>query len=448
MLRPSSFLSVLEVYLRLLAHRSETPKTRAMSHPKPLTITNEQRQQIQQLRQELKGELPPDLDTELNLYRWIHGWSGNIREASQRFRTYIENRRAFHLDHAEFPDQFLSHPALLKYGLYFSFSLLPEAINPYDDSVVVVQKMENIDFHRMAKIMTCENFVALYFVVCERVFREILKKERETGRKSGLTIIYDLGNFPLWSYVNPNAPIHKIHKLCLHLLQDYYCDMLHRVYLVNAPTVLTIVLEIVKKFLNPMTQEKLVIIPDKETLLKNAHPSVVPVFYGGNYKLTDEQVKKYAQLGFNLNSETCALVPRTVTDADHFVPRQFPVAMVTEHLKPKQKFEVELKTGKKKGSKLHWQFWVNSEVHFAVLRVGESKHVGASDSHSSQKAFFSDGQRSLVFPRFILNTPKLPEEGYIVCDEGPATYVLEFANHSTSWFSLKLEYAAYVEDVI
>lgn len=319
---------------------------------------------IKEIRNIFDGGIPSDLDTDLNLRRWIRGWKGQINEIEPRLRAYIENRKIAKLDAPDYLDTFENNPVYIKYHKYFSISRHKNVVNSKDNCVLLFERMGNIDFNKMTKVIPCGEFNFLYFVVCEGLLRQILKQEKSSGKPSGLTVIYDMAGFNIMDYANPNSAILKITKHCFALLQDYYCDILHQIYIVNAPTLLSLMWELVKRFMNPATQKKIVILSSNfnEELQSKIDLDVLPICYGGKRRDTS---------GLN-EPETCCPKPAQITEEDFYVAR--PVdEFCTEYLKPGVAFEVKRKV-EKSHAKLYWQYRVNSDVEFGLVKVTTGKN--------------------------------------------------------------------------
>lgn len=317
---------------------------------------------IEKIRIIFDGKIPSDLNTDFHLLRWIHGWKSQMTEIEPRFRAYIENRKAAKLDDAKYLDQYHQHP-VYKYLKYFSISQEKSLINPKDNCILLIQRLENIDLHKIPKIISCGEFSMFMFVMCEAFLRHILNRETESGKPSGLTVLFDMKGLNLLQYANLNAPIFKILKDSLVILQDFYCDILHKVYVVNAPAVVTVMWEMIKRFLNPNTQQKFVIYgSDFKDDLKNVIDlNVLPVHYGGIKRDTSGTV----------NPDTLCPNPKTITQDDFYNPKKVE-NWTTEYIKPNTSFEIR-KTVDVPYSILTWQFWVNSDVEFAVIKNNQGK---------------------------------------------------------------------------
>lgn len=328
-------------------------------------LTDQEREAVDKLRDLFNGKIPEDLDTDLNLLRWIKGWKGQLNEIEPRLKSYIQNRRLTKIDGEDFLEKFETFPIYHKVFKYFGFSLADKPyVNTKDNTLFMSERLENVNFHSITnKALTCGEIINSSFQIMEAMFRHVLTQEKRSGRPSGITVIYDMYKVNALEYANPNCPIIKISKLCFAILNDYYCDVLNKIYVINAPMFIGLLWEIGKRFLAPATQKKVVILGSNyiEVLRNHFDLDVLPVQYGGNRRDTSGRV----------DPDTCCNVPvfipedykRVSIDCDDFI---------TEYIKPNSSFELR-KTVEISETKLLWKFWVNSEVEFCVLKEISSK---------------------------------------------------------------------------
>lgn len=327
----------------------------------------EERKGVEEIRALFKGSIPSDLDTDLHLRRWIHGWKGQLNEIEPRLKLYIENRKLATLDEPDYLDKFEEHPLISKFFKYMAVSREKSVINSKDNCVFLIQRIENVDLHSLTQIVTCGGFLMTNFALLEGYQRQILKQDNLSKHPSGLTILYDMAGMKVSDFMNPHSPFMKINKLCMAMFQDYYCDILHRIYVVNAPRMFAVIWDICKHFMNKNTQEKFFILGSnyEETLQQYIDVDILPIRYGGTKRDTTGLV----------NPETLCSEPATITEKDFFIPKKFD-DWELEHIKPHATFEVR-KTITKPHSLLSWQYWVNSDIEFTVVKVnaGIQKYV-------------------------------------------------------------------------
>ncbi|KHJ42785.1 CRAL/TRIO domain protein [Trichuris suis] len=360
-------------------------------------------------------DLPDELNTEINLNRWLTGWQCDVEKIRPVLQSYVENRRAAGFDDPQFLKNFTENQYIKKVLPLTSISTTPMVVNEKDNSIVVINRLGGVDHHKVTLATTPRELLMFYFTIAEYFYQQVLEQEKRSGKPSGITLIYDYEGFNLLEYANPRSPTMQLFSLGAMLLQDYYCELLTAFYLVNASSWIKVILGIAKKLLHPRTLGKVHFITGdhmKEELPKRISLNALPVEYGGNW----------TECGPNVDPRTCCSVNKPITDELYFKPSIFPNKSRV-WIPPNKKY-CAVVTVTKGGCTLKWQFFVSSAVSFAVS--------------------YKDGEESrLLLPRLVICTPhgeKLPEEGSIFCD-GTGKYALEFWNVSSTFFSLRLDLA-------
>lgn len=82
-------------------------------------------------------------------------------------------------------------------------------------------------------------------------------------------------------------------------------------------------------------------------------------------------------------------------------------------------FSMFFRKCEKDGQALLWQFMVNGDIEFDIIRIENADKV-------------------TVWPKLTLTTIKTPEQGFIRCRKGE--YYVRFTNPANSWIPLKLHY--------
>ena len=114
-------------------------------------------------------------------------------------------------------------------------------------------------------------------------YQDTIIREQEGGRRIlGIVMIMDmkgLGYGHLW------RPCLEILKATFTVDATYYPEGLHRLYLVNCPTMIMFAFNIVKGWIDPRVHEKITFLPPNETtetLLKVIDAERLPSFLGGS----------------------------------------------------------------------------------------------------------------------------------------------------------------------
>jgi hypothetical protein len=105
--------------------------------------------------------------------------------------------------------------------------------------------------------------------------------EKQTGKEvHGHVEIHDLKYFGMKHFY---MPLLLILKDTTQIDQDYYPEFLGRIFVVNTPKMFTAVWKIIKKWLDPIVQEKVTILGAdfREALLKEIDAANLPGWLGG-----------------------------------------------------------------------------------------------------------------------------------------------------------------------
>ncbi|KAI8877596.1 CRAL/TRIO domain-containing protein [Backusella circina FSU 941] len=97
------------------------------------------------------------------------------------------------------------------------------------------------------------------------------------------TLIFDCTNMSLWQ-LHMSAFYHL--KAIAEIVQQYYPETLHRLFIVNAPSAFVVMFKIIKPVLNPRTLDKIHVLGKdyKSVLLDYIDADSLPSFLGGNCK--------------------------------------------------------------------------------------------------------------------------------------------------------------------
>lgn len=338
-----------------------------MEDIKNFVISEKEEKDIKRIRDLFESEIPKDLDTDLNLYRWVHGWKGQLNEIEPRLKAYIQNRKLIKFDAEDYLETFESHPVYQYCFKYYSVSLVNKPyINSKDNTVFFSERWENVDFNEIvAKVISCGDVTVLTFIIMEALFRHVLNQEKRSGKPSGVSVVYDMHGCSVLQYANPHHPFLKLTKICIDLLQDYYCDILRQIYVINAPTVVNVLWGLTKVFMSEETRRKIIILGSnyKEVLQKCFDVDILPSHYGGNRRDTSGKV----------HPETCCTVPAVIAD-DYKRPSNMCNNFITEYIRPNCLFELR-QVVKHVPSTLMWKFWVNSDVEFGIVQQISGKKI-------------------------------------------------------------------------
>jgi len=236
--------------------------------------------------------------------------------------------------------------------------------------------------------------------------------------------LWSISATPCYRNIFPQSASFKLVAHLIRELKNCCCDLFRRIVIVNAPAHLEDPLAILESYIGGRTMSKVVVVRTRDEICKIIDPSMVPAQYGGKLRLESERVV-LGGVEWKVDPETCTLAPKHVTDADYTVPRLFAHKAVVEHIAARNLLEIRRHVTRA-GTRLIWQFMTNSEVQFTVVQLKGQDKVR-------------------LIPSWTVITPKLPEEGSVICKE-PGEYVLEFFNAQSGWnHQVKLEYKVEME---
>lgn len=132
-----------------------------------------------------------------------------------------------------------------------------------------------------------EDFCIWRLETNQRLMREA---ERRTGQAQyQLCVIEDLKGLG-WQHFNRSA--FKLVQIAAQVNDLYYPEQLKVCYIVNAPKLFSAIWNVVQRFFDPVTREKIQIFSNcpTEVLCKRIHPDSLPAFLGGNYTSGDGDV--------------------------------------------------------------------------------------------------------------------------------------------------------------
>ncbi|PIC38529.1 hypothetical protein B9Z55_010515 [Caenorhabditis nigoni] len=205
----------------------------------------------------------------------------------------------------------------------------------------------------------------------------------------------------------------KLWQIRSELWQDWYPEMVQRIYLTNPPRLLGLLWKVARVFLSEENLKRIEIISHTPDLAGKFLPAwLVPKEYGGEFVNTVPP-----------GDETGVSIRRKITSADYYKPYLHYKSHGIERPKPSHKdvspsdkfiFKIQVP----KDKKLLWDFIASGEVQFAIYK--------------------GNNRNDLVFPSLHLITNKLNEEGTLN-DVSDSEVSFEFQNLS-GYFTLKLEY--------
>ncbi|CAI5445858.1 unnamed protein product [Caenorhabditis angaria] len=384
-------------------------------------ITEAERKTIEEVRKRITDSLPEgipsDIDTDINLCRWIRGYKGDQIKLVDNFKHYIASRKAAGFVGEDFAEKFFEMDEIEPFLKWIASSRLQdrqwsEELNAY----LFVERAWSQP-REFIKTFKTSDYLLHCFGYSEMLQQLILRREKNQSPEKGpvqTIVIFDLSTVNITDYVNPMSGYMKLWQIRSELWQNWYPEMVQRIYLVNPPRLINLLWKVARVFLSEENLKRIEIVGNMPDLANKHLPRwFVPKEYGGDFVNTTPP-----------GDETGVSIRQKITNKDHYIPHLHYKAnglldrpkSSHKDISPNTPFVVNIQVGE--GKSLLWDFTVSGEVEFCISR--------------------NKNPNDLVYPRLHLVTNKLNEEGVLKkLREGE--YSLEFFNTS-GYFTLKLEY--------
>ncbi|XP_046633860.1 SEC14-like protein 2 [Daphnia pulicaria] len=378
-------------------------------------FNEKQKAVLKQFREALNDCQLPDSE-DVYLIRWLIARDFDLARAEKMLRNSIEWRRKFKIDALR---EELKEPEVLSKYFPAGFVGRDKFFNP-----LWLVRYGKTDMKGILRSTKKRDYVMKVIHLVESSIW-LVKSNPETYRRSPdaivqSTIIFDMEGFTMQHITNKQAM-----ESAIKLIQVYeanYPEYLHRVFVINAPTIFAIGFSMIKPFLNERTRNKIQIFNHdikqwKAALLTEIDAEELPACYGG--KKTDPDgnpnCATLVNMGgvvpksyyFSGKSDTTNKTPLTVANGSK------------EHLE----FQV-----KRAGDVLKWDFHTEEgDIAFALYKK-------------------QDGELNPIVHFDRVDCDMSTEEGELQCDD-TGVYVVEFDNNFSYlrskkiWYSIKVESA-------
>ncbi|CAJ0943232.1 unnamed protein product, partial [Mesorhabditis belari] len=387
--------------------------------------SKEEKERIETLRQKLLENLPngipTDLDTDLNLLRWIRGYQENFDSITQNFVKYVSSRKAAGFSDADLPEKFFEMPKIASYLPFIASSRLQDQQWLEENNAFLFVERSWNQPKEFIKSMKTSDYLFHCFGYSEMLLQLILRREAKQTQNKGpiqFIVIFDLSSINIMDYLNPLSGHMKLWQLRSQLWQEWYPEMVQRIYLVHPPRALGLLWKLAKLFLNERNARLIEVISDlKELTQKHLPKWFVPKEFGGDFVNT-----------MMPGDSSGVSVRRKILNEDHYTVNRHYSGKKVERLKPKKK---DLSTGEQfivpvaisENESILWDLTISGDIDFCVYR--------------------NQDHNDLVYPHFHLISSRLPEEGMFEClDAGEYNFC--FHNRS-DYFAVKLEYSISIE---
>jgi hypothetical protein len=251
-------------------------------------FTDEQKIKITQFKEGPASEFITAADNDLQIARWLVARKWDINEASKMFTESKKWRQAEKIDTIfEWIPTIKSFKFL---STYWPISILPEQRAPrlrtYDGYLVVYERLTEMH-PDILDIVSVDDMVKFHLYIQELCAREIRRicAEEKPGTYGGVVYVYDLVSLTLSHLTRSNYNLFEKYNV---YDANNYPETVRRVYLINSPSVFTVGWKVAKKFLDPVTIKKILILGSdyQAELSKVIPPECIPKSLGGTLDYT------------------------------------------------------------------------------------------------------------------------------------------------------------------
>ncbi|KAI1731988.1 CRAL/TRIO domain-containing protein [Ditylenchus destructor] len=231
-----------------------------------------------ELRQRLADVLPPELDTDFCMDRWLESYDFKIDICVEKYNEYIRNRKVLGYDTPESLGKFYSRPEVVNFHRIFSLSTLDQNwINEMDNGIIFVE-MGLQDPTKAVKSIRVADYASVFFGYCEYFQRMVVEQEKKSGKRSHGICIFDMELMSMLDYANPVAPINRLFESRVNIWMDYYGELLKRVVIVNPPRVVSLLFKMMSLLLPSKFLDRLSIAQKyPDDILKYIEKDAIPI---------------------------------------------------------------------------------------------------------------------------------------------------------------------------
>jgi len=254
--------------------------------PHPLILEDLSAEQLEKIKLFRNGSAAAFIradDNDLQIARWLIARKWDVNEASSMYIASMKWREEQKIDTiSEWiqnikPFKFLSD--------YWPVSIIPEKKSPLlrtsDGYLVIYERLTEVH-PDILDIISLDDMIKFHLYIQELCAKEQrrLMFEEKAGSYAGIVFVYDLSSLTI-AHLSP-ANYNMFQQFNLYDSNNYP-ETLRRVFLINSPSIFTMGWKVAKKFLDPETIKKIVILGSdyKTELQKEIPPESIPRAYGG-----------------------------------------------------------------------------------------------------------------------------------------------------------------------
>ncbi|VDN07092.1 unnamed protein product [Thelazia callipaeda] len=379
--------------------------------------------QINQLRNKLTDQLQPDgipndLNTDLNLLRWIRSFHGNFEKITKNFCAYVESRKAAGFDSENLPETFFQLPHIKPFLLLVAASRLHDKLWVDERNAFIFLERACDQPKEFIKTLRCSNYQLHCFGYSELLLQLVLRREKNQSADKGpvqIIVLFDLALVHLKDYINLHSTHMKYWQMRCNLWQDWYPGLAQKIYLLNPPRLFSTAWKFARLFLHRDNLELIEFITNHKDLQSYLPSCVIPREYGGEF------VNK---MMLDICDESGLSLRKKISPENYIKENELYRIKKIEPPKLKRKeiladsVFVESITLPDNHTVLLWSFTCSHDIEFTIY----------------------DRKKRLLYPRFHLFTTNLPEEGILENLTPNSEFFFEF--RATAHYSnTQLDYA-------
>uniref|UniRef100_A0A914ELD1 CRAL-TRIO domain-containing protein n=1 Tax=Acrobeloides nanus TaxID=290746 RepID=A0A914ELD1_9BILA len=238
------------------------------------------------LRKILGDALPEDLNTDFNLDRWLANYVKDFDLCVERVKEYLEIRSAF--GHTkESLKNFNNTEEFLNYCEIFGLSTFEEVwVNELDNGLIFME-CGVMEPSKAPHVIRAADYTRLTFGYNEYFQSLILQHEKKSGKPSHGICYFDMQNVNIIDYINPYSSINKLFQSRVQLWFDYYGELLKHAILINPPTFLSALIQVMSIILPEKLLSRFIFIHNEPyDILPYLTVEAIPTFCGGSKEIS------------------------------------------------------------------------------------------------------------------------------------------------------------------
>jgi len=268
---------------RISANKSKKTDEVLLAEPWVLSeFTEEEREKIIQFRIGPAAAFITPEDTDLQIVRWLIARKWDINESSKMF---IESKKWRQNENIDLISEWIQNIKPFKFlSNYWPNSILPGKNSPklrtHDGYMVVYENLAEVH-PDILDIVSLDDMVKFHLYIQELYTQELKSiSEEKNDSYAGIVFVYDLSSLTMPHLSRGNYNMFQVFN---SYSANNYPETLRRVFLINAPPIFTLSWKVAKKFLDPVTIKKIVILGNdyKKELLSVIPAESLPKAYGG-----------------------------------------------------------------------------------------------------------------------------------------------------------------------